>query len=318
MYQSTLYKKEHIANESNSTEIYSQYINHLASNIPNTIKDFSHPRKRSSTPTQANSEFLSNREQGDWAEIFLTNAISSALVDFIPIKYGKTDNIVAGEKGFKEFYKSYQDELDKIGKRPDILIFPKDVTQYLPKDISRFDYESFNKIVPDALLGMEIRSSSFLCKKYEEAVNRGEVNGKRKFLGFTLKVEDLHVVLKWISQFNVPHYYAQVFFDSVYVIPFYKMLQIIINPINKNKLFTVERNTKNQLKTTIHININQGLCLGDVDVPPQHSSASRELARGRVLYHVKFEGGNLRVDQGGIREMLSDAARMKNGDFEGL
>jgi type II restriction enzyme len=96
------------------------------------------------------------------------------------------------------------------------------------------------------------------------------------------------------------------------------MLQIIINPINKNKLFTVESNTKNQLKTTIHININQGLCLGDVDVPPQHSSASRELARGRVLYHVKFEGGNLRVDQGGIREMLSDAARMKNGDFEGL
>jgi len=36
---------------------------------------------------------------------------------------GKSENIVAGEPGFEEFYEQYQDELETTGKRPDILLF---------------------------------------------------------------------------------------------------------------------------------------------------------------------------------------------------
>ena len=38
------------------------------------------------------------------------------------------DDIIAGDENFKEFYEEYQNELDEIGKRPDILIFDKKYT----------------------------------------------------------------------------------------------------------------------------------------------------------------------------------------------
>jgi len=39
--------------------------------------------------------------------------------NFFAVKYGKSDNLVAGEDGFDSFYQEFQNELDTIGKRPD-------------------------------------------------------------------------------------------------------------------------------------------------------------------------------------------------------
>lgn len=311
MYQSRLE-----SNKDENIKTYSEYINKLASNIPESVIDLSQPRKRSRVPTQVFSEFLTNREQGDWAETLVTHTLSITLEDFVPVKYGKTDNIIAGEEGFKEFYIKYQDELDLIGKRPDTLIFPKESIQGLSSDLSGLSLEELSQIVPKALLGLEIRSSSFLSKRYEEAAKRGEINGGRKFLSFTPKIEDLLVVIKWISTYNVPHYYCQVFFDAVYAISFHKILEIINDTLNKNKLFYIETNEKNQQKRTIHLNINQGFHIGDIKDLPKHSSVAKELGRGRMLHHVKFEGGKLEVDEDGIRSLLLDAKKMKNGDFD--
>ena len=104
---------------------YIEEIESLIKNVNKQIVDFDKERIRGTAPTQVSSEFLTNKEQGDWAEKTFMDGINNNSDKYIAIKYGRDDDIIAGEEGFKQFYESYQDELDIIGKRPDILIFEK-------------------------------------------------------------------------------------------------------------------------------------------------------------------------------------------------
>ncbi len=345
---------------------YKDRIQALSQKIPIDIVDFSRPRQRSKPPTQAFSEFLTNREQGDWAERVVRTAINKINKQYVAVQYGRSDNIVAGEQGFNEFYERYQDELDAIGKRPDILIF--NIRDYDPAwrfDISLLSTNELAGIVPKAVAGIEIRSSSFLIEKYDSYVQQ-ELNSlkaeilrvrqdildnyqdiltdqwrkvvksitadnafetvfrlptwrsgnrqvqlkerlkdlkeliektqKRDFLSFTPKVEDILIVHKWIQTYNVPYFYFQVFFDKVFGISFEAILELLGDKKNRDTRFYLERDTKNQQKTTIKINVREGWEIAYRIQMPEHRSILRELDRGRLLYHVTFEGGEAFLD----------------------
>lgn len=47
---------------------YFETIRNLTKNITSELVDFSQPRDIARTPTQASSNFITNKEQGDWAE----------------------------------------------------------------------------------------------------------------------------------------------------------------------------------------------------------------------------------------------------------
>ena len=98
---------------------YVDEISTLISKIPRHIVDVNESRRRGRAPSQAFSEFLTNREQGDWAEGLIQRLINNNIRAYKAVKYGRTDDIVAGDPEFREFYESYQDELDSIGKKPD-------------------------------------------------------------------------------------------------------------------------------------------------------------------------------------------------------
>ena len=276
---------------------YKDRIRELSLKVPNDIvSDFNQQRRRSKPPTQAFSEFLTNREQGDWAERLVCIAINKLNKDFVAVQYGKSDRLVAGEAGFKEFYEDYQDELDRIGKRPDILIFRmQDYKKDWNFNISNLTVREQMLIVPKAIAGLEIRSSSFLVEKYDLHLQHKAAAAKktsqREFLSFTPKVEDMIIVYKWIQTFNVPHFYFQVFFDKVYGISFENILQLISNPANRNVKYFIEKDEKNQQKTTIKINVKEGVEIASRIEMPSHQSDYRELDRGRLLFFVKFEGG---------------------------
>ena len=126
--------------------------------IPDTIVDFSIPRDRTSAPTQASSNFITNKEQGDWAEDLIFRAINETSQYYVAVRYGKSDDLVAGEVGFDEFYNDFQDELDTIGKRPDLLVFKKtDFDKNLGYDISRIEHSEITDYVKKAIAGLEIR-----------------------------------------------------------------------------------------------------------------------------------------------------------------
>jgi len=153
---------------------YFDKIRELTKHIPTTIADFSEQRDRTSPPTQASSNFITNKEQGDWAENLIFRAINETSKNYVAVRYGKSDDLIAGEKGFDEFYNDFQNELDTIGKRPDLLIFAKnDFDNELGFDISKIAHSEITEYVKKAIAGLEIRSSAFLIDKYEnEMQNR--------------------------------------------------------------------------------------------------------------------------------------------------
>lgn len=289
---------------------YSEYINSLIRDIPQSIVNFGAARKRGTPPTQAFSDFLTHSEQGDWAELLFFNSLKNSNIPYIPVRYGKSDKITAGDPGFREFYINYQDELDSIGKRPDILLFNSaDYRAEWANDISSLSQEQFFTIVPLAVAGIEVRSSAYLTKKFVS-------KRQRPFLSFTPKVEDLLVVQKWINTFNVPHYYVQVFFDAIYVIPFVEIMLLLksanfivrgskVSGVIDNELaFIIEKNPKNQFKETIHIFLNQGhLLCEDIELP-ELVGKKKELPGGRLLHYVTFTGGKAKIDESVLLSLI--------------
>lgn len=358
---------------------YYNRIRNLASVVPTEIVDFSQPRKYSSPPTQTSSDFITNKEQGDWAERLLLDAINAASRNYVAVHYGKNDDLVAGDVGFDEFYEEFQNELDTIGKRPDILIFNKsDFREDLGLDISRVPHDELDEYVRKAIAGIEVRSSAFLIDRYEQYMNERteqniamalelkneilakytallnhpvrcryrallealdrdtvhtlsfsvpgwrasadlvQLNGclrnlksylkiiqKRDYLSITPKVEDLKVVYKWIENFNVPHFYFQVFFDKIYGISFERILSIISDSDNEGCIFSVEQDTKNHNKTTIKIKSSIGDVIAHKVDEPSHHSVRRELTRGRLLFHVAFNGGTAYLDVDNLISLLN-------------
>lgn len=359
--------------------MYIDEINDLIKNVNTNIIDFSESRNRGTPPTQVSSEFLTNKEQGDWAEKTLLNGINNNSSKYCAVKYGRDDDIIAGEAGFKKFYEAYQEELDTIGKRPDLLIFDRndfDYNKYKTYNISDWSIEELDKIVPKAKCGIEVRSSAFLINKYEKFMEerneklladaykckkyildkyssllKSKDNGlyeivcmlnednahiisfrvpswrssdeladlskklkelknclsqitKRTFLSITPKVEDLKVVYNWISRYNVPHYYVQVFFDKAYGISFKKILTLIGNPELEGKNYFLESDVKNQNKTTIKICANkEENIISKIDLP-EHYSDMKELGRGRLLFYVKFKNSCSVINEEGFKNLF--------------
>ena len=343
---------------------YKDRINEICSTIHTGLIDFSEPRSEASMPTQASSEFITNKQQGDWAEDVLFRAINDNSHNIVAVKYGKSDDLVAGDTGFESFFYDYQEELDTIGKRPDLLLFRKeDYDETLGLDISSRPSEEIGNYVAKAIAGIEVRSSAFLINKYTDEANRIikentsraielkelalneyvdlleqkrpelipllrqlddisvrtidyrkptwkssqrlqdltnimselkdclKVIQKRNTLSITPKIEDLKVVHKWINTYNVPHFYVQVFFDKVYGISFQHILELVSNPDWEDEKYFIEQDTKNQNKTTIKIPSQDGICLAEKVIEPSHHSVRKELNKGRLLFYVKFDGG---------------------------
>ena len=166
---------------------YFDRISNLTKNISSELVDFSQPRDIARIPTQASSNFITNKEQGDWAENLILNAINENSHNYVAVKYGKSDDLVAGEDGFDKFFQEFQDELDTIGKRPDILIFSKeDFIIDLGYDISHIPHGDIDEYVKKAVAGIEVRSSAFLIGRYEEYMQQRTL----KFTHLAMDIKD--------------------------------------------------------------------------------------------------------------------------------
>lgn len=356
---------------------YKDIINNICGNIHTGLIDFDEPRSEASMPTQASSEFITNKQQGDWAEDVLFRAINDNSENIVAVRYGKSDDLVAGDDGFEKFFNAYQAELDAIGKRPDILLFKKeDFNESLGYDISSKSSDEIGDYVAKAIAGIEVRSSAFLINKYTAEANRIvrenteraiefknivldeyvdlleqkrpeliailqqldetsvrsidyrkptwkasqrlqeltdnlselkdclKIIQKRNSLSITPKVEDLKVVYKWIMTYNVPHFYVQVFFDKVYGVSFQRILELVSNPDLEDDKYFIEQDTKNQNKTTIKIPSQDGTCLAEVVTEPNHQSVRKELNKGRLLFYVKFDGGEACLDANNFESLF--------------
>jgi len=277
---------------------YLTEIDRLMGGLRREFYDPSAVRPRPRAPTQAFSQFLINREQGDWAEQLVRRAVNEQCTGLVAVRYGRADDIIAGQPGFKEFFQSYHDELEQLGKRPDLLLFGKEVAPTVVADLSRTPAREIQDVASKATAGLEIRSSSFV------ALGRATAGATSGELSFTPKVEDVYVIHRWVANHDVPHYFVQVFFDSVWMLPFRALLEILQTPAAEGSRFSVQRDQRNQFKTTLHIPISEGTRVSTRVEEPCHRSVRHAFADGRLAFYVRFSGGSLQLDNEAFLRVL--------------
>ena len=104
-------------------ETLAEYLADVWDTVPTQLKNAIAGAKDPRAPTQASSDFVINRELGDWAEDVVMNAVNGAGLDVRAVSYGRKDDLIAGESGYKELFDTHQKELKALGKRPDLLLF---------------------------------------------------------------------------------------------------------------------------------------------------------------------------------------------------
>ncbi len=257
--------------------------------------------RRPTVPTDARSEFLANRAMGDWAERSLSDALVQALPEWMVVQYGDTGRIAAGHPDFKTSYLAGIEETRRHGKRPDLLLFPASIP--VEADLSGRTHAETETLVRQAAAAVEVCSSKFEALTYM-AVRRqqreaGGATG-RESPSFTVKVEDLVVVHRWLEKHGVPQSYFQVFFDSVFAINFLDIFTVIASGTG----YVIEAPAKSQEKATIMIPITRGVQVGAATELPSFAAEHRVTALGRHDAYVVPRGGGFVLDAVKTRQVL--------------
>ena len=259
------------------------------------------PERKPTVPTDARSEFLANRAMGDWAEQMLAKAIVRAFPEWLVVQYGDTNRIAAGHPGFKASYLAGLEGTRQFGKRPDLLLFPAKAA--VATDLSAQSHAETESLVKQATAAIEVRSSKFEALTYMRVRQQQRAAGKttaRETPSFTVKVEDLIIVYRWLERHGVPQSYCQVFFDSVFAINFLDIFAII----GSGSGFTIETPKKSQEKATIMIPITSGAQIGRANAIPTFAAEHRVTELGRHDAYVVPQGGGFELDVVATKQIL--------------
>ncbi len=259
------------------------------------------PTQKPRVPTDARSEFLANRAMGDWAERMLSAAILKALPEWKVVQYGSTDSIAAGHPDFKARYLAGLEETRQFGKRPDLLVFPAAFA--VDGNLSERGHTEIEPMVKQATAAIEVRSSKFEALKYMAVRQRQRDDGDktgRETPSFTVKVEDLVIVYRWLERHRVPQSYCQVFFDSVFAINFLDIFTTIASGTG----FSIETPAKSQEKATIMIPITCGLRVGTATSLPTFAAEQHVTKLGRHDAYVVPQGGGFELDAAAMKKVL--------------
>jgi hypothetical protein len=259
------------------------------------------PTRKPTVPTDARSEFLANRAMGDWAERMLTEAINRAFPEWNVAQYGDTNKIAAGHPEFRASYLAGLEETRQFGKRPDLLLFPASAS--VRADLSTQSPVECEPLLKEAVAAIEVRSSKFDALTYMAVRRHQREAGKtagRETPSFTVKVEDLVIVYRWLERCSVPETYCQVFFDSIFAINFLN----IFSSIASGAGFVIEKPEKSQEKATIMIPITQGVQVGRATATPTFAAEHRVTALGRHDAYVVPQGGGFELDAVAMKQVL--------------
>ena len=193
------------------------------------------------------------------------------------------------------------EETRQFGKKPDLLLFPSAFD--VDEDLSLRRHAETATSVRQAITAIEVRSSKLEALTYIRVREEERAAGKnpdRMTPSFTVKVEDLVIVYRWIERYRVPETYCQVFFDTIYAINFANVFRIIAGDDN----WEIETPAKSQQKATIMIPITCGKQIGDVTEMPDFTAEQRVTRLGRHDAYVVPVGGKFRLNAEVMRGVL--------------
>jgi hypothetical protein len=158
-------------------------------------------------------------------------------------------------------------------------------------------------MVKSAVAAIEVRSSKFEALRYMAVRQKQRDDGNksgRETPSFTVKVEDLVIVYRWMERHCVPQAYCQVFFDSVFAINFLDIFATIAG----SEGYSIETPAKSQEKATIMIPITRGVQVGKATSLPTFAAEHRVTELGRHDAYVVPQGGGFELDAAAMKKVL--------------
>lgn len=250
------------------------------------------PPQKIRAPSFADSKFQQEQAFGDWAENTLAAAINANSPHYRAIHYGFSSKTIAGEPGFKEEYEAGIRDTCEWGKRADLLLVPTDLA--IEDDVSHMATGDLQTVVGASVGAIEVRSSRMELAKHATYVKGELAKGKKVStpeLSFTVKVEDLAKVIRWIQVHDRPQVYAQVLLDTVHVIG---VAEIISYLSTAEKIEMM--NPKRSGKETIKVPLSKGHEAGKIVEYPELHAIDRIAKNGRHDWFIRPEGGKIEVD----------------------
>ena len=160
---------------------------------------------------QARAEdFRRNQGQGEWAEQLLLHAEWEG---YRLVPFGPSDDIIPKEVGYEEQRLCYREFAALEGKRPDLLVFHREVEAKQRDQIASWQnhtiLESDREVFYRCVCGIEVKSSLWHYRQ-----RQGCAAGS---LSITVKTEEWADIEFWVNKFHKPLFFVQAFVDEMYV-----------------------------------------------------------------------------------------------------
>lgn len=246
-------------------------------------------------PSRVSEGFRSTMAQGQWAEDKAIETINAS--DLIKaIRYGQSRWEFRDREEFLKYWEELHQQVIDYGKRPDVLVFEKENAVNVPNDISERNEKEVMEIVKKSSAGLECRSSTWLLETYRH------IQGKD--LNFTVKEEDLSVLIKWSETYNnTKVYYVQFFFDSAFALSFNRIRSLLqYKGRGKGYSLRVDRRTE---KNTYFIPVSKGVKFADCEEMPRLDCETLIDEIGKVMAIRTPKGGKYVLSPEFIEDLRS-------------
>jgi hypothetical protein len=234
--------------------------------------------------------------QGQWAEDKVVETVNCHRL-LKAVRYGQSRISFASKEEFMAYWTKLHNQIQKYGKRPDVLIFLKANSLNYPIDIRERDEEEIMEMVKHSVAGLECRSSTWLWKTYREKTHGS------KDLNFTVKEEDLQVLDRWRKTYaNKKVYYVQLFFDSSFALEFDTIIHLLQSGL-KGRDYTLKVDRKTG-KNTYFIPVSCGIKFADCLERPTLDCETLIDELGQVMAIRTPKGGKYVLSEEFVQDLL--------------
>lgn len=272
------------------------------------------------TPRFRGDNFKGKWSLGSWAEQKIITAINAS-EHFRAVPYGKSEVSTAKSREEIRDYWNLHKERESFGKRPDVLIFEKEIYNGLISDKTNAELfrnlpanleSDIQEIVSASLLGIESEASIWQGERMPHFGRHwSEKSGRQKksiseLASWTaptiiVKDEDLNPLINWQTYYQKPIYIVHLFYDMAFMLNFSTLREYIERGIVKKEKFNYGNAPKDIYKTFYGLATEFGKFTELAEIIPFVSQTNG----GKFEADLYFEGGEIEINQATIREWLS-------------
>lgn len=271
------------------------------------------------TPRFRGENFKGKWSLGAWAEQKIIAAINAS-EQFRAVSYGKSGVSAAKSKEEIRHYWNLHKERESFGKRPDVLVFEREIFDDLIKDEKNAELfedlagnveSGIQEIVNASLLGIESEASIWQGEKMKHfGRNWSEKTGGLKPLNLVknwtaptviVKDEDLQPLVAWQNYYRKPIYIVHLFYDMALMLDFSKLREYIAEGVVKAEVFDYGKASKIIYKTFYGLAAEFGKFTELAEIVPFVS----QTGGGKFEADLYFKGGEIEISRDTIREWLS-------------